>query len=172
MNTMLKSLLAASFLALAVSASAADKTDSSYKIGYVVMDRILQEAPQVIEINKKLEKEIIPRRQELEKIAKQIKDTEASLEKDGLTMAEADRRNKERDIANAKLEFQRKQREFNEDLNLRKNDEFKSFEDRINKAVTGISETEGYDIVLFGPVGYFSKRVDITDKVLKALGKK
>ncbi|MGZ8252172.1 MAG: OmpH family outer membrane protein [Methylophilaceae bacterium] len=167
MKTMLKSLLAAGALVLAFNASAADT-----KIGYVVMDRILQEAPQVIEINKKLEKEIIPRRQELEKIAKQIKDAEASLDKDGLTMAEADRRNKERDIANSKLEFQRKQREFNEDLNLRKNDEFKSFEDRINKAVTSISEAEGYDMVLFGPVGYFSKRVDITDKVLKALGKK
>lgn len=172
MKAILNSVLVATLFTFSFAVSAAEKGDASSKIGYVVMDRILQEAPQVIEINKKLEKEIIPRRQELEKIAKQIKDTEAALEKDGLTMAEADRRNKERDIANSKLEFQRKQREFNEDLNLRKNDEFKSFEDRINKAVTGISETEGYDIVLFGPVGYFSKRVDITDKVLRALGKK
>ena len=59
-----------------------------------------------------------------------------------------------------------------EDLNLRKNDEFKAFEDRINKAVTSIAGAESYDLVLFGPVGYYSPKVDITDRVLKALGKK
>jgi len=166
LNILLKSLFVGSLLVGAMTANA------ETKIGYVVMDRILQEAPQVIEINKKLEKEIIPRRQELERLAKQIKDAEASLEKDGLTIAEADRRNKERDISNSKLEFQRKQREFNEDLNLRKNDEFKAFEDRINKAVTSIAGAESYDLVLFGPVGFYSPKVDITDKVLKALGKK
>jgi outer membrane protein len=167
LNKILKALLLASITLTAAHAAEADT-----KIGYVVMERILQEAPQVIDINKKLEKEIVPRKQELERIGKQIKDAETALDKDSLTIAEADRRNRERDIANLKLDYQRKQREFNEDLNLRKNDEFKAFEDKINKSVTAISETEGYDIVLFGPVGYYSKRVDITDKVLKSLGKK
>lgn len=167
MNKWLQVVLAGCLVLSAISPAHAET-----KIGYVVMERILQEAPQVQDINKKLEKEIIPRRQELERIGKQIKDSESALEKDALTLAEADRRNRERDIANLKLDYQRKQREFNEDLNLRKNDEFKSFEDRINKSVTAIAEAEGYDIVLFGPVGYFSKKIDITDKVLKSLGKK
>jgi outer membrane protein len=103
---------------------------------------------------------------------KQIRDQEAALDKDGLTMSESDRRNKERDVANNKLEFQRKQRELREDINLRKNEELSVLQDRINKAVTAVAETEGYDLVVYSGVAFASKKVDITDKVLKSLGKK
>lgn len=167
LNKLLKSLVMASFLTLAVNGNAAD-----LKVGYVQVDKILQEAPQTAESGKKLEKEFSPRTQELERMQKQIKDMETALDKDSLTMSEADRRNKERDISNQKIEFQRKQRELREDVNLRKNEELGSLQDRINKAVTSVSEAEGYDLVIYGGVAYASKKVDITDKVLKSLGKK
>lgn len=167
MNKLLKSLLAASVFALATNASAAE-----LKVGYVQVDKILQEAPQTAESGKKLEKEFSPRTQDLERLQKQIKDMESSLDKDSLTISENDRRNKERDISNLKIEFQRKQRELREDVNLRKNEELGSLQDRINKAVTAVSEAEGYDLVVYGGVAYASKKVDITDKVLKSLGKK
>lgn len=167
MNTLFKSLLAASLLTLALNVDAAD-----LKVGYVQVDKILQEAPQTAESGKKLEKEFGPRTQELDRMQKQIKDMETALDKDSLTMSEADRRNKERDISNQKIEFQRKQRELREDVNLRKNEELGSLQDRINKAVTAVSEAEGYDLVVYGGVAYASKKVDITDKVLKSLGKK
>ncbi|OIR17736.1 chaperone protein Skp precursor [mine drainage metagenome] len=105
-------------------------------------------------------------------MAKQIKDLESGLDKDGLTISETDRRNKERDIQNIKIEFQRKQRELREDINLRKNEELGSLQDRINKAVQTVSESEGYDLVVYSGVAYASKKLDITDKVLKLLGKK
>jgi outer membrane protein len=105
-------------------------------------------------------------------MAKQIKDLEAILDKDGLTISEADRRNKERDVQNIKIEFQRKQRELREDINLRKNEELGSLQDRVNKAVQSVSEAEGYDLVVYSGVAYASKKIDITDKVLKILGKK
>jgi outer membrane protein len=167
LNKLLKGLLAASAFALAVNASAAE-----LKVGYVQVDKILQEAPQTAESGKKLEKEFSPRTQDLERLQKQIKDMESSLDKDSLTMSENDRRNKERDVSNLKIEFQRKQRELREDVNLRKNEELGSLQDRINKAVTAVSEAEGYDLVVYGGVAYASKKVDITDKVLKSLGKK
>ena len=167
MNKLLKGLLAASAFALAVNASAGE-----LKVGYVQVDKILQEAPQTAESGKKLEKEFSPRTQDLERLQKQIKDMESSLDKDSLTMSENDRRNKERDVSNLKIEFQRKQRELREDVNLRKNEELGSLQDRINKAVTAVSEAEGYDLVVYGGVAYASKKVDITDKVLKSLGKK
>jgi outer membrane protein len=167
LNKLLKGLLAASAFVLAVNASAAE-----LKVGYVQVDKILQEAPQTAESGKKLEKEFSPRTQDLERLQKQIKDMESSLDKDSLTMSENDRRNKERDVSNLKIEFQRKQRELREDVNLRKNEELGSLQDRINKAVTAVSEAEGYDLVVYGGVAYASKKVDITDKVLKSLGKK
>lgn len=142
------------------------------KIGYVNVEQILKEAPQTAESGKKLEKEFSARQQELERAAKQIKDMDAALDKDSLTMSETDRRNKERDISNLKIEFQRKQRELREDANLRKNEELGVIQERINKAVTKVAEDEGYDLVVYSGVAYASKKADITDKVLKSLGRK
>ena len=167
MNKLLSALLLTGMFGMASGLQAAE-----LKVGYVQVDKILQEAPQTAESGKKLEKEFSPRTQELERMQKQIKDIESSLDKDSLTMSETERRNKERDISNLKIEFQRKQRELREDVNLRKNEELGSLQDRINKAVTSVSEAEGYDLVIYGGVAYASKKVDITDKVLKSLGKK
>ncbi|MEY3862727.1 MAG: hypothetical protein RIR60_1093 [Pseudomonadota bacterium] len=167
MNYPLHKLLAASFMALALTAQAAE-----LKVGYVQVDKILQEAPQTAESGKKLEREFSPRSQELDKMAKQIKELETALDKDGLTITEAERRNKERDVQNIKVEFQRKQRELREDINLRKNEELGSLQDRINKAVQGVAKAENYDLVMYSGVAYAADKIDITDKVLKALGKK
>ncbi|HYG13125.1 MAG TPA: OmpH family outer membrane protein [Methylophilaceae bacterium] len=167
MNKLLKSLLALALLTSAMSISAAE-----VKVGYVQVDKILQDAPQTAESGKKLEKEFSPRSQELDRMQKQIKDLQTTLDKESLTLSESARRDKERDLSNIKIEFQRKQRELREDVNLRKNEELSLLQDRINKAVTTVSEAEGYDLVVYGGVAYASKKVDITDKVLKALGKK
>jgi outer membrane protein len=142
------------------------------KIGYVKVDKLLQEAPQTAETGKKLEKEFSPRSLELDRLQKQFKDLEATLDNDKTNTSDIDRRNKEREVTNLKLEFQRKQRELREDINLRKNEELAALQDRINKAVTTVAETENFDLVVYGGVAYASKKIDITDKVLKLLGKK
>ena len=142
------------------------------KVGYVQVDKILQEAPQTAESGKKLEKEFGPRSQELDRLAKQIKELETVLEKDSVTIPETERRTKERDVQNIKVEFQRKQRELREDINLRKNEELGSLQDRINKAVQSVAKSENYDLVMYSGVAYAADKIDITDKVLKLLGKK
>ena len=150
----------------------ANSVAAELKIGYVQVDKLLQEAPQTAESGKKLEKEFSPRSQELDRLQKQIRELEAALDKDRLTTTDAERRNRERDASNLKLEFQRKQRELREDINLRKNEELAVLQDRINKAVTTVAESESFDLVVYGGVAYASKKIDITDKVLKLLGKK
>jgi outer membrane protein len=163
----LKSLVLAGFMSVALHVQALE-----LKVGYVQVDKILQEAPQTAESGKKLEREFSPRSQELDRMAKQIKELETALDKDGLTIAEAERRNKERDVQNIKIEFQRKQRELREDINLRKNEELGSLQDRINKAVQSVAKAESYDLVMYSGVAYAADKIDITDKVLKLLGKK
>ncbi|WP_292843225.1 OmpH family outer membrane protein [Methylotenera sp.] len=167
MSNLLKKLVLSSFMMLTINAYAVD-----LKVGYVQVDKILQEAPQTAESGKKLEKEFSPRSQELDRLAKQIKDLETALDKDGLTITEAERRSKERDVQNIKTEFQRKQRELREDINLRKNEELGSLQDRINKAVQSVAKAENYDLVMYSGVAYAADKIDITDKVLKSLGKK
>ena len=171
LNQKLKTIVSASLFALVTSLSS-PVAAAELKVGYVQVDKILQEAPQTAESGKKLEREFSPRSQELDRTQKQIRDIEASLDKEGVTLSESERRNKERDVSNLKIEFQRKQRELREDINLRKNEELSVLQDRINKAVQTVSETDGYDLVVYGGVAYASKKIDITDKVLKLLGKK
>jgi len=167
LNKLRQLLLIAGLGVFSMSVYAAD-----VKFGFVNVEKILQEAPQTVESGKKLEKEFGPRQQDLDKMSKQIKDQQSALEKDSLTLSENDRHTKERDLNNTKIEFQRKQRELQEDVNLRKNEELSSLQDRINKAVTSVAEAEGYDLVVYSGVAFASKKADITDKVLKSLGKK
>jgi outer membrane protein len=87
-------------------------------------------------------------------------------------MAETERRNKERDLANQSRDLQRMQREFREDLNLRRNEELAGIQERANKVIQQIAADEKFDLILQDPVVYASQRIDITDKVIKALADK
>jgi outer membrane protein len=138
------------------------------KIGFVSTERLFREAAPAVRALKKLEKEFAPRDAEMQKLAKQAKDLQAQLEKESVTMSESDRRNKEGELARLNREFQRLQREFREDLNLRKNEELAQVLERANKVIQDIAEKEKYDLILQEAV-YRSPRIDITDKVLKAL---
>jgi outer membrane protein len=159
---MLQFMLAASLLLVTASAKA------ETKIGYVQIERLMQSPPS-LESGTKLQAEFKPRNAELERLKKQIEGREAALNKDLPTMSESDRRSKSQDLTDLKIDFQRKQRELSEDFNLRKNELLSNLQDRINKAVTSVSEAEGYDLVFYGNAAYAGKRVDITDKIIKAL---
>ncbi len=162
-----KALIFLSLITVSLSISAAE-----LKIGYVQVDKILKEAPQTAESGKKLEKEFSPRSLELDKIQKKIRALETAIDKEGVVLSATERRTKEREITSLKTEFRRKQLELREDINLRKNEELSSLQDRINEAVRTVSIAEKFDLVVYGGVAYASKKIDITDKVLSHLGKK
>ena len=163
---------AAGVLAMALVATLACAQSGDYKIGFVNTERLFREATPAKRAQQKLEKEFAGRDADLQKLSKQVRDLQALLEKDGVTMAEADRRNKERDLANMSRDLQRLQREFREDLNLRRNEELAAVQERANKVIQQIAEAEKYDLILQDPVVYASGRIDITEKVIKALADK
>jgi outer membrane protein len=160
-------------LVLAVSASlvAAPSIANDVKVGFVSLDRILKDSAPAVAANKRLEKEFQARGQEIEKLAKQARDLQAVLEKESVTMAESDRRNKEGELGRLNRDLQRLQREFREDLNSRRNEEYQKIIERANKIVQQIAESEKYDLI-FQDAVYRSPRIDITEKVLKALAEK
>jgi outer membrane protein len=143
-----------------------------FKIGFVNTERLFREAAPAKRAQQKLEKEFAARDAEIQKLAKQVRDLQTVLDRDGATMSEADRRNKERDLANGSRDLQRLQREFREDLNLRRNEELASLQERANKVIQQIAEAEKFDLILQDPVVFASQRIDITDKVIKALADK
>lgn len=159
-------LVIAAALLLAPLAQAAD-----LKIGVVHTERIFRDAAPAQKAQHKLEKEFAERDANLQKLSKQATDLQNQLAKDGPTMSEADRSKKERDLAAMNRDFQRLQREFREDLNTRRNEELAAVQDRANKAIQEIAETEKFDLILQDAI-FVSPKVDITDKVLKALADK
>ena len=145
---------------------------ADYKIGFVNTERLFREAAPAKRAQQKLEKEFAARDADIQKLNKQVRDLQASLENDGVTMSESDRRNKERDLANLQRDLTRQQREFREDLNLRRNEELASVQERANKVIQQIAEAEKFDLILQDPVVFASQRIDITEKVIKALADK
>jgi outer membrane protein len=151
-----------------LSATASAPAFAQAKIGFVSLDRILRDAPVAQRAQKKIEQEFSKRDQELGKTGEQIKKLQESLDKNAVTMSEADRQKREREINDLNREFQRKQREFREDLNTRRNDELAGVVERANRAIRQIAEAEKYDII-FQEAVWANPRIDITDKVIKAL---
>jgi outer membrane protein len=154
-------------LAATGTAAAAD-----YKIGFVNPERLFRDSAPANRAKQKLEKEFAARDAEIQKMRKQVRDLQTVLERDSATMSETDRRNKERDLANQTRDLQRAEREFREDLNSRRNEELASVQDRANRVIQQIADVEKFDLILQDPVVFASPRIDITDKVIKALADK
>ncbi|KXW56312.1 OmpH family outer membrane protein [Ferrovum sp. PN-J185] len=141
------------------------------KIGWINIERIFREAAPAQKATKKLEKEFAARDADLQRLGKQARDLQTSLDRDGMTMSESDRNAKQRELADLNREFQRKQREFREDLNTRRNEELAGIQERANQVIRQIAVSEKYDLII-SDVIYASPTIDITDKVLKSLADK
>ncbi len=162
---MLKKYILAAVALLSFSAGVMAES----RIGFVNSQKILNDAPQAARAKKKIEKDFEKRDQDLQRIAKQLQGLQENLDKNAVTMAESERRTKEREFADLNRDFQRKQREFREDLSQRQNEEMAAIFERVNKIIKQLAEAEKYDII-FQEAVYANPRIDITDKVIKALG--
>ncbi|WP_167525576.1 OmpH family outer membrane protein [Pandoraea fibrosis] len=138
------------------------------RIAAVNSDRILRDSAPAKAAQAKLEAEFSKRDGDLQSMAQRLKAMSDKLDKDNPTLSDAERAKRQRDLAAADTEFQRKQREFREDLNQRRNEELAAVLDRANRVIKQIAETEKYDLIVQEAV-YVSPRIDITDKVLKTL---
>ena len=167
----LQSTVAAAAIALAAASGAAPaQAPAQGKFGFVSTERILRDAAPAVRAQKKIEAEFKKRDDELAKMAEQLKRMQDDLDKNSVTMSETQRRTREREFNDLNREFQRRQREFREDLNQRRNEELAQVVAQANQVIQQIAEQEKYDII-FQDAVFHSPRIDITDKVIKALEK-
>ncbi|HEX9719585.1 MAG TPA: OmpH family outer membrane protein [Ramlibacter sp.] len=150
-------------LALAAGAHAQD-----FKVGFVNTDRIFREANTAKAAQAKLEQEFSKREKELNDLGNGLKMLSDKFEREAPTLSESQRAQRQKQILDQDRDFQRKRREFQEDLNARKNEELQQVLERANRVVKQVAEAEKYDVVLQEAV-YINPRHDITDKVIKAL---
>lgn len=155
-------------LATALGVLAFTATAQDFRIGFVNTDRIFREANLAKAAQTKLEQEFSRREKEVQNLAAQLKTASEKFERESPTLPDAQRGTRQRQLVEQDREFQRKQREFQEDLNLRKNEELQSVLERANRVIKQVAEAEKYDLVIQEAV-YINPKHDITDKVLSGL---
>ena len=139
-----------------------------FKVGIVNLDRIFREANSAKSAQTKLEQEFGKREKELTDVASQLKTASEKFEREAPTLSETQRNTRQKQLVDQDRDFQRKRREFQEDLNARKNEELQTVIERANKVVKALAEAEKYDLIVQEAV-YVNPKHDITDKVLKSL---
>lgn len=147
----------------AVAAHAQD-----FKVGFVSTDRIFRESAAAKAAQTKLEQEFARREREVEALGSQLRTASEKFEKDAPTLSEAQRTTRQRQLVDQDREFQRKRREFQEDLNQRKNEELQQVLERANRIIKQVAEAEKYDLIIQEAV-YINPKHDITGKVINAL---
>ncbi len=170
MNTIIRTSLRKLLLgsALAALAMVSHAQAEEFRVGFVNTDRIFREANSAKTAQAKLEQEFSKRQKELEDMGNSLKTQSEKLEREAPTLAESQRNTRQKQVVELDRDFQRKRREFQEDLNSRKNEELQIVLERANKVVKQVAEAEKYDVILQEAV-YINPKHDITDKVIRAL---
>jgi len=139
-----------------------------FRLGYVNLDRIIREAAPSKSAQAKLEQEFARREKDLQEIGNALKSAADKLEREAMTLSESQRAARQKQVMEQDRDFQRKRREFQEDLNARKNEELQQVFERANRVVRQLAEAEKYDLIIQEAV-YVSPKHDITDKVIRSL---
>ena len=139
-----------------------------FRLGYVNLDRIIREAAPSKSAQAKLEQEFARREKDLQEIGNALKSAADKLEREAMTLSESQRAARQKQVMDQDRDFQRKRREFQEDLNARKNEELQQVFERANRVVRQLAEAEKYDLIIQEAV-YVSPKHDITDKVIRSL---
>ncbi|NBP26283.1 MAG: OmpH family outer membrane protein [Betaproteobacteria bacterium] len=138
------------------------------RIGVVSIERILRDSAPAKLSQQKLEQEFAKREKQIQESANKFKEITNKLERDAAVMPESERQKRQREVGELERDLQRRQREFREDLNQRRNEEIAVVVERANRVIRQIAEAEKFDII-FQEAVYASSRIDITDKVIRAL---
>jgi outer membrane protein len=161
-------LVAGAVLAAAAWPAAAQQAPAVARIGFVNTERVMREAAPAQQAQKRLKVEIEKRDQEMRGLVAQMKKLELALEKNSPALSESERRDKQREFTGLNRDFERKKQEYAEELALRRNEAVGQVLEQANRAIRRVAEQENLDVV-FQEAAYASQRIDITEKVIKAV---
>jgi outer membrane protein len=155
-------------LSTALALGAVGVHAQDFKVGLVNVPRILSEAAAAKAVQAKLEQEFSRREKELVDQGAALKTAVERFEREAPTLAESQRATRQKQLGDQDRDLQRKRREFQEDLNTRRNEELQQLIERVNRVVKQVAETEKYDVI-FQEAAYVNPKHDITDRVIRAL---
>jgi outer membrane protein len=164
----MNSIFRQTLLAAAVGVFTLTAVAQDFRIGFVNTDRIFRESGPAKAAQTKLEQEFSKREKELDDLGSQLKSATDKFEREAPTLSETQRSARQRQLVDQDREFQRRRREFQEDLGVRKNEELQSVIERANRVIKQVAEADKFDLVIQEAV-YINPKHDITDKVLKVI---
>ncbi len=139
------------------------------KIGYLDVARVAEESPQYKAARKDLQRELERRENDLRSKAEQLKKLEEKLQRDSAVMSDSEAKRLERDILSRQRQLKNSRDEYRDELSLRQNEERNKLLREVGEVVKAIGKQEGYDLILTDGVAYYSKSMDLSDKVLERL---
>jgi outer membrane protein len=146
-------------------------TSAEVKVGFVEISKILKGAPQTAVSNKKLEKEFKGRTDKLKKTIVSLQNKGQKYKKNNLTMDDETRVKVQRELQLAKIDIQRDERELKEDINIRRREEMNALQVKVTTAISIFAQANKYDLILYQGVAYTSEAIDVTDKIIKEMGR-
>jgi outer membrane protein len=165
-----KSLALAALCAGMLAHAGAQAQSGSGRIGFVYTERLMTESKLARMADEKLQAEFLKRQKQVDDTVKRYKGAREKFDEDAPKLNDIDRTRRTRELLDMEKDVQRMQREFNEDLFQRKNEERAAIAQRASKLIEQVAEQEHLDVVLQESV-WTSPRIDITDKILKLLDK-
>jgi outer membrane protein len=168
MNKTMKQWLVSGLTGLGLLMSVNAVAAQEIKVGLVNSERILREAQLARTAEQRLEAEFAKRDKEMQDLANRLRTLAEKLEKESAVLSESERNRRQREVAELDRDLQRKQREFREDLNQRRNEEMAQIQERAQRIIRQIAEAEKFDLIVQEAI-YFSARIDITERVIRAL---
>lgn len=163
-RTLLLAALAAAPLAQAQSQM------GTGRIGFVATERLMSESRMAKTADARIQAEFSKRQKVVEETVMKLKQMSEKFDTEAAGLNDVERTRRARELLNMEKDVQRMQREFQEDLMQRKNEERAAIATRAYKIVEQVAEQEKLDAVL-AEAAWSSPRIDITDKVLKLLDK-
>ena len=162
----MKKFISILLLTLITFVSSADEL----KIEIVDGNKILKDDPQTLSANNKLEKEFSSRTEKLKAKINTLQSDEKKYQKESLTMSDDQREKAEKGLQQRRIDIQRNERELREDMDLRRREEIGDLQEKINVTIDKIAADEKYDLILYTGIAFASKKVDMTEQIIKALG--
>ena len=147
----------------------ADDDEARARIGFVDIPYLIDQAPQALEAEQRLEAEFAPRQAELEQQRAQLAALASQLADTALGMNEEERARLDRETRGLERRIKRSEQDFREELNIQKNNEFKQVRILVLEAIASFGKLHDYDLIVSDGVLYANNRIDVTERILESL---
>ena len=172
MTHMTRQIVTCALIAAAALAGAPSAEAQALKIGFVNFGRLLEESPQAKAAQASLEGEFMPRQRDVAAQQKSLQEKSDKLQKEAAVMSEADRVRTEREVRDLELNVNRRFKELQEDLNLRRNEEVGKMQRALLQEVQAYAKANGYQLIVSDGVLFAADGVDITPQLVAAIKSK